>query len=1109
MSKRENVLKRVLAVALALVMIFSFDTLSASVTFDTPVDQTTERANEPAVIEGQGDPTSDPVSDPTSDPVSDPTSDPVSDPVSDPTGDPIEVPGEELQEQSIRAQIYADQTYAALAFDGASITVSGNLPQGATVKAYPVSISAQALGLDGETEEVFVAYDITIFDANGGEYQPDDTVSVKIDTPELANIEQNGVVNVYHVGDAGPQTVAVTAQDGEAVEFEADGFSVYAITINYNRDNITVTVKDEGTQAGYTVPVTQQSYDNKTKKYTYSGTLILHTNQEVAAFKLGDVRVFGAGSTSKLTKESYKDGMITLEFTRRSLGITYTYTINIKVMSKEALKDFPAGTSYTFGHIDVKTAAAITEGFDTGVTVKKLLSVSYYDANQTKKLDPISGYFNTPADTALASAEWSSKNQSSVSVNSLTDSIAISVELSDGTTLNSTLTKDAKYPVGTKYNGDGKEKLKTYLGVDPDKNGYYDISDMSIFLVSAIACNGSSVERGKLTKTDGLDLVLNVGTLITTDYSLHLSGTKMIVGDDSLEGDDFSFLLIETDEDWKELLDSHGDYQLSRLAKNNADGKFNFDTIEYVELPIPQDGDKNHVTKYYIVKEEIPIPVKEYISYSDWTYYVTVVVTIDSEGNSSAAVSCKYSTSENPDLAEAESIEFTNYAYLGSLEITKDVVNKANDTTPYDVVLQINEEPYSGSYYIRDAKGTVPGSTSDGHISFKDGETIVIKGLTHNMDYKLNEVVPVGADFTPTYAGTNGTAIEVGEDLNQRTGTIPESPTPQTITITNTYKTYEASFDKKVVDSLGTTVIEDDDEQPDDVSNKPIYQVGEKVYFKLESTYPLASQADTATYTFKDKLPTGLKLNDDVALYVNNVKVDHDTPDTAGNKFELKAVFADEALKGKEIYVLYSATVTNEVQYENTNEASLAIPGKATQSDAETVYSAGIQIKKIDSAKVNGQIKPLSGARFKVFTGSLENRTYLKFTWGTARYVYHSIASSSSDADTELVTGVDGIIKLFGLKEGTYYVEETQAPTGYITPSAANNNNITTVVITKDSISTTQGYQEVEIMNRTSVALPQAGGTGTKRSPVLPLGGALLLSSALFLLANKKRIFGR
>lgn len=130
---------------------------------------------------------------------------------------------EQLVERTLTAVIYADSTYETFADKAASITITGKLPEDITAKAYPVTVDA---------ENVYAAYDITLFAEDGSEYQPESAVSVDISSPEIsAAVESGETLTAFHVADdETTESVALNVTDAESVTFDAASFSVYYIS---------------------------------------------------------------------------------------------------------------------------------------------------------------------------------------------------------------------------------------------------------------------------------------------------------------------------------------------------------------------------------------------------------------------------------------------------------------------------------------------------------------------------------------------------------------------------------------------------------------------------------------------------------------------------------------------------------------------------------------------------------------------------------------------------------------------------------------------------------------------------------------------------------------
>ena len=101
-----------------------------------------------------------------------------------------------LTEQTIEASVDMEDKDVV-------ITLTGEMPEGATASACPVDIS-----MDGVN--IISAYDITIYDADGQEFQPSEEkpLQVKIEDDAVRKaLEENAELEVYHLKDAEAEPV--------------------------------------------------------------------------------------------------------------------------------------------------------------------------------------------------------------------------------------------------------------------------------------------------------------------------------------------------------------------------------------------------------------------------------------------------------------------------------------------------------------------------------------------------------------------------------------------------------------------------------------------------------------------------------------------------------------------------------------------------------------------------------------------------------------------------------------------------------------------------------------------------------------------------------------
>ena len=134
-----------------------------------------------------------------------------------------------------------------------------------------------------------------------------------------------------------------------------------------------------------------------------------------------------------------------------------------------------------------------------------------------------------------------------------------------------------------------------------------------------------------------------------------------------------------------------------------------------------------------------------------------------------------------------------------------------------------------------------------------------------------------------------------------------------------------------------------------------------------------------------------------------------------------------------------------------------------------TVYTYGMEVTKVD--KANTQTK-LPGAEFAL--SIKDSGTKLKFT-KTADGTYYL----SNDGVENMVVGADGVLRIYGLDEEIYTLEETKAPNGY--NLASEKKDITIADKNLDGVldSDTNGVTEFEFTNSQGFQLPVTGGIGT------------------------------
>lgn len=277
-------------------------------------------------------------------------------------------------------------------------------------------------------------------------------------------------------------------------------------------------------------------------------------------------------------------------------------------------------------------------------------------------------------------------------------------------------------------------------------------------------------------------------------------------------------------------------------------------------------------------------------------------------------------------------------------------------------------------------------------------------------------------------------------------------------------------------------------------------EIGQKITYTITGKVPDTTGYDTYTYKVQDTMSAGLTFNQDVKLEINGNEITTASPDyTASNGFTLNIdVMKQQANVGKDIVITYTATVNENAVVGNAgnpNKAELTYSNDPSNSSKTTtnppveveVYTAKLVIDKVDG---NVDTK-LAGAKFVLKKGTGETAKYYKYDENTNMVSWVDTAQA-----TPVTTGADGAAVFNGLENGTYYLEETEAPEGYnkltddVKVEIAYNDDTTSA-----GISTT-------IANYSGTALPSTGGMGTTIFYIL--GGVLVVGAGVLLITRRR-----
>jgi|GEM_PF-1613287 len=297
-----------------------------------------------------------------------------------------------MTDQMLTAMIYTDETLSTPASsDGTTITVSGKLPQGSVVKAYPVTASV-------EGANTLCAYDITVYQTDGSAFEPssDSAVTVAISLPQLADSDSGNSCSIYYVPDDGstPEAVVSTNKDN-TVSFGANHFSTYAVVQSLDANGGYTVILDSGDDAYALNMVNGNAYHGRQTTTVWNRSFSLPTEAQLTANGYVPDSTYSQGYTLR----GWYD---IVSKTYYAPGATATITADTTFYADWAVKNYDVGTATgTYKQI---TATANNTAAGQYVDTSAYITTDVFDYNTLVNIP--NALLTTRATSAEAYDSW-------------------------------------------------------------------------------------------------------------------------------------------------------------------------------------------------------------------------------------------------------------------------------------------------------------------------------------------------------------------------------------------------------------------------------------------------------------------------------------------------------------------------------------------------------------------------------------------------------------------------------------------------------------------------------------------------------------------------------
>ena len=452
--------------------------------------------------------------------------------------------------------------------------------------------------------------------------------------------------------------------------------------------------------------------------------------------------------------------------------------------------------------------------------------------------------------------------------------------------------------------------------------------------------------------------------------------------------------------------------------------------------------------------------------------------------------------------------------------------------------------------YYRVLKANISGDKGDNVSYYVDNETLkdaIVGNASLNALFKVNEYTEDGnkkwnvvpkRDYSKLSEEEEkeAAAEEIASAFNEIKDKVPHDPhDPQTREYFGTFSRANGTDSATatlpgdgyylIVSSLGTKlavqtagnddiVISEKNEYPtltkafETTADKSLNaSYGNEISYKVSVKIPQYAAAETDIQVI-DVMDNGLTpcTYDDGKLKV--VAKEGSNPVTDVTSSAVKTVDGDKqqititipatkvtANRGKTVDLVYKAKLNSNAKVNENQENTAQLKyGNYTGLVTEpvSVKTFGIKLKKLAGSEGNST-ELAEGAGDAKFTLYDSNNKMITLTKDASSNTYKVDPTALKSA--EILAGEhSGEATINGLKDGTYYLQEDVAPTGY--------NKLTEKVEVSITGNEEGGYKNAVVYNNAGIKLPSTGGMGTT---VFAIVGLLVMAGAAVTLIVKKR----